>query len=120
MIDPLLIDEKVQERFSKLIKNDRLAHAYLFVGSSGVGKTDSALAVAKLVNCERKLEEKDMSCGVCSSCIQVDSGNHPDIHLTGYRNLKIQLTTHAIGGLSENDFIVASKIDECSKKLKKG
>lgn len=39
-------------------------------------------------------------------------GHHPDLHLTGYRNLRIDLTTHAIGGLSENDFIVAAKIDE--------
>ncbi|MDA8744598.1 4a-hydroxytetrahydrobiopterin dehydratase [Rubripirellula amarantea] len=38
-------------------------------------------------------------------------GHHPDLHLTGYRNLRIDLTTHAIGGLSENDFIVAAKVD---------
>lgn len=37
--------------------------------------------------------------------------HHPDLHITGYRNLQIDLTTHAIGGLSENDFIVAAKID---------
>ena len=37
--------------------------------------------------------------------------HHPDLHLTGYRNLKVELTTHAIGGLSENDFILAAKID---------
>jgi 4a-hydroxytetrahydrobiopterin dehydratase len=37
--------------------------------------------------------------------------HHPDLHITGYRNLAIELTTHAIGGLSENDFILASKID---------
>lgn len=39
-------------------------------------------------------------------------GHHPDLHLTGYRNLNICLSTHAIGGLSENDFILASKIDD--------
>lgn len=37
--------------------------------------------------------------------------HHPDLHLTGYRNVRIVLTTHAIGGLSENDFILAAKID---------
>jgi 4a-hydroxytetrahydrobiopterin dehydratase len=37
--------------------------------------------------------------------------HHPDFHLTGYRHLRIDLTTHAIGGLSENDFILAAKID---------
>ena len=38
--------------------------------------------------------------------------HHPDLHLTGYRKLTIELSTHAIGGLSENDFILAAKIDD--------
>jgi 4a-hydroxytetrahydrobiopterin dehydratase len=40
-----------------------------------------------------------------------DEQHHPDLHLTGYRKLRIDLTTHAIGGLSENDFILAAKVD---------
>ena len=47
-----------------------------------------------------------------------NENHHPDLHLTGYRKLRIVLSTHAIGGLSENDFIVASKIDLLSKQLK--
>ena len=43
--------------------------------------------------------------------------HHPDLHLTGYRNLAIELWTHAIGGLSENDFILAAKIDALPKSL---
>ena len=38
--------------------------------------------------------------------------HHPDLHLWGYKNLWIEIWTHAIGGLSENDFILAAKIDE--------
>ncbi len=38
-------------------------------------------------------------------------GHHPDILLHNYRKVKINLTTHAIKGLSENDFIIATKID---------
>lgn len=38
--------------------------------------------------------------------------HHPDLHLTAYRRLTIELSTHAIGGLSENDFILAAKIDQ--------
>lgn len=38
--------------------------------------------------------------------------HHPDLHLTNYRRLTIELSTHAIGGLSENDFILAAKIDQ--------
>ncbi|MBI2790306.1 MAG: 4a-hydroxytetrahydrobiopterin dehydratase [Elusimicrobia bacterium] len=45
-------------------------------------------------------------------------GHHPDLHLTGYRNLAIDLSTHAIGGLSLNDFILAAKIDALPRKLK--
>jgi 4a-hydroxytetrahydrobiopterin dehydratase len=37
--------------------------------------------------------------------------HHPDLHLEGYRRLWIEIHTHAIGGLSENDFILAAKID---------
>jgi len=44
--------------------------------------------------------------------------HHPDIHLTGYRKLEIDLSTHAIGGLSENDFIVAAKINDLPIELK--
>ncbi len=39
-------------------------------------------------------------------------GHHPDLHLEGFRNVAIELWTHAIGGLSENDFILAAKIDQ--------
>lgn len=48
-----------------------------------------------------------------------DDGHHPDLHLEGYRNVWIELWTHAIGGLSENDFILAAKIDEIPIELKK-
>ncbi len=47
-----------------------------------------------------------------------DDNHHPDLHLEGYRKLSIELWTHAIGGLSENDFIVAAKIDRLPIELK--
>ena len=43
--------------------------------------------------------------------------HHPDLHLTGYRKLAIHLSTHAIHGLSQNDFILAAKIDALPKSL---
>jgi 4a-hydroxytetrahydrobiopterin dehydratase len=45
-------------------------------------------------------------------------GHHPDLHLESYRKVAIELWTHAIGGLSENDFILAAKIDRLPIKLK--
>jgi 4a-hydroxytetrahydrobiopterin dehydratase len=47
-----------------------------------------------------------------------EEGHHPDLHLVGYRNVAIELWTHAIGGLSENDFILAAKIDTLPVEVK--
>jgi len=44
--------------------------------------------------------------------------HHPDLHLVGYRNVAVELWTHAINGLSENDFILAAKIDQLPVALK--
>src|SRR5437588_11248179 len=44
--------------------------------------------------------------------------HHPDLHLTGYRNVAIGLSTHAIGGLSAHDFLLAARIDQLPVELK--
>jgi 4a-hydroxytetrahydrobiopterin dehydratase len=44
--------------------------------------------------------------------------HHPDLHLTGYRNVAIEVWTHAVGGLTLNDFILAAKIDRLPVTLK--
>lgn len=46
-------------------------------------------------------------------------GHHPDLHLEGYRNVAVEITTHAVGGLTENDFILAAKIDAIPIETKK-
>jgi len=48
-----------------------------------------------------------------------EENHHPDLHLVGYRNVAIEIWTHAIGGLSENDFILAAKIDRLPIETKK-
>ena len=64
------------------------------------------VAAVRLINQIAELAEKD--------------NHHPDIHLSGYRNLTVELSTHALGGLSENDFILAAKIDTLPAELKSG
>ena len=63
----------------------------------------------------RKLVTKDFLAAVSfiNRIAELAEGedHHPDLHLIGYRNLVITLSTHSIGGLSENDFILAAKID---------
>ncbi len=44
--------------------------------------------------------------------------HHPDLHLAGYRNAAVEIWTHAAGGLTENDFILAAKIDMIPIELK--
>jgi len=51
--------------------------------------------------------------------IAEEEGHHPDLHLTGYRQVAIELWTHAVGGLTENDIILAAKIDTLPVALKK-
>lgn len=48
-----------------------------------------------------------------------DEWHHPDLHIEGFRKVWIEIWTHAVGGLSENDFILAAKIDQLPVKLKK-
>ena len=58
------------------IKNNRIAHAYLFAGPRGTGKTSVAKLFAKAINCEKFNGE---TCDECNSCKAYLSGNHPDI-----------------------------------------
>lgn len=51
--------------------------------------------------------------------IAQEEDHHPDLHLTGYRHVVIELSTHAVKGLTENDFILAAKIDQLPVTLKK-
>jgi 4a-hydroxytetrahydrobiopterin dehydratase len=44
--------------------------------------------------------------------IAEEEGHHPDLHLEGYRQVAVELWTHAVGGLTENDFILAAKINQ--------
>ena len=44
--------------------------------------------------------------------IAEDEMHHPDLHLTRYKNLRVVLYTHALGGVTENDLILAAKINQ--------
>ncbi|WVZ26082.1 hypothetical protein V8G54_004626 [Vigna mungo] len=46
------------------------------------------------------------------SVLAESEGHHPDLHLVGWNNVTIEIWTHAVGGLTENDFILAAKIDK--------
>lgn len=61
-------------------KQNRVPHAYLFSGMTGVGKRTVALALAKMINCTGEITSSD-ACNRCPSCLKMDHGNHPDLLL---------------------------------------
>ncbi|MCL5290887.1 MAG: DNA polymerase III subunit delta' [Bacillota bacterium] len=61
------------------VQRGKMAHAYLFMGPSGVGKETVARAFAGVLLCEAPREGD--ACGNCRSCRQIEGGNHPDLHL---------------------------------------
>jgi 4a-hydroxytetrahydrobiopterin dehydratase len=70
----------------------------------------------------RRWKVKDFATGIDFfqrvARIADDEDHHPDLHLANYRDVTIELWTHAIGGLSENDFILAAKINELPLQVK--
>lgn len=68
--------EDIIAHFKSSIESDQVGHAYIISGDAGSGKKALAYAFANALECEQGGSE---SCGTCQSCLQISTGNYPDI-----------------------------------------
>ena len=78
MWNRIIDQERVVDTIQRTLKQDRVAHAYLFHGPDGVGKRAVALAMARALECERNVATP---CEECTSCQKTRRMVHPDIHV---------------------------------------
>jgi DNA polymerase-3 subunit delta' len=66
------------EKLIRSVHEERVSHAQLFAGPEGCGSMALALAYARFISCENRLESD--SCGTCKSCVKYEKMIHPDLH----------------------------------------
>jgi len=112
---PVIGHESVIEYLQKSIINNKLSHAYLFIGSEHVGKSLVAENLICCLQCENNdKKSRDVPCQKCSACEQVKKRIHPDVYfiekLEDKKNISIEQIRELEHKLSMRSFLTAYKI----------
>ena len=116
----LIGNEQIKEHFLHAISSGKVSHCYVISGEDGLGKMTAAKAFAQTLECQA--EPANRPCGVCHSCTQFLSGNHPDVIFPGHEKPTVigvdDVRTQIIGDIQIKPYCSPYKIyivDEAQK-----